>query len=161
MDRIWAPWRMEYILDDKPESCIFCIPEQPANDRQGLIIHRSSHSFVMLNRYPYTNGHLLIAPYRHTAEMDDLTDEEMLDLFTTLRLCRTVLRQIARPDGFNVGINLGKAAGAGVDEHIHIHIVPRWSGDTNFMSVMADIRVMPENLLSTYDILIPGFRTVR
>jgi ATP adenylyltransferase len=148
---------MEYILYDKPAGCIFCIPEQPANDRQGLIIHRSSHSFVMLNRYPYTNGHLLIAPYRHTAEIDNLSDEEMLNISTTLRQCCSILRRAIGPDGFNIGINLGKAAGAGVDEHIHIHIVPRWNGDTNFMSVMTDIRIMPENLLDTYDILLPSF----
>ena len=161
MERIWAPWRMEYILDDKPVGCIFCISEQPADDRQGLIIRRSSHSFVILNRYPYTNGHLLIAPYRHTAEMDDLTDAETLDMFANLRLCRSVLRRVAGPDGFNIGINLGKPAGAGLEDHIHIHIVPRWNGDTNFISVMADIRVMPENLLATYDNLLPEFQALR
>jgi ATP adenylyltransferase len=111
----------------------------------------------MLNRYPYTNGHLLIAPYRHTAEIDSLSDEEMLNISTTLRQCCSILRRVMGPDGFNIGINLGKAAGAGVDEHIHIHIVPRWYGDTNFMSVMTDIRIMPENLLDTYDILLPSF----
>lgn len=159
MDRIWAPWRMEYITGDKPQRCIFCLPETTEHDREGLVIYRSSHSFVMLNRYPYTNGHLLIAPYRHTSEMEDLSAGEMLDLFATLRLCRRVLHQVARPDGFNVGINLGKAAGAGVDEHIHMHIVPRWNGDTNFMSVLADVRIMPENLQTTYDTLLPGFQS--
>jgi ATP adenylyltransferase len=111
----------------------------------------------MLNRYPYTNGHILIVPYRHTPDMDELTDEEMLDLFETVRLARNVLREAAGPDGYNIGMNLGKAAGAGVDEHLHMHIVPRWNGDTNYMSVLSDVRVMPENLLATYDALVGRF----
>jgi ATP adenylyltransferase len=115
----------------------------------------------MMNRYPYTNGHLLIAPCRHTADMNELSDDEMLDLFMALRLCRNVLQKTASPQGFNIGINLGKAAGAGVDDHMHIHIVPRWNGDTNFMTVVGDIRVMPENLLSTYEKLLPGFNDAK
>jgi ATP adenylyltransferase len=111
----------------------------------------------MLNRYPYNNGHMMIAPFRHTADLNELSDAEMLDLFATLRLSRNVLEKTASPQGFNIGINLGKAAGAGVDEHLHIHIVPRWNGDTNFMSVIGDNRVMPENLRSTYEKLSPGF----
>ncbi len=161
MERLWAPWRMEYILLDKPEECIFCVPECPECDRERLILHRTPLSLVMLNRYPYTNGHLMIAPRRHTSEMDTLSAKEMLDLFETLRLCRRVLEETASPQGFNIGINLGRAAGAGIDEHLHIHIVPRWNGDTNYMTVIDDIRVMPENLLTTYDRLFPGFRTSR
>jgi ATP adenylyltransferase len=157
MNRLWAPWRIEYILDEKPAGCIFCVPPGGGEDRARLILHRSAASFVMLNRYPYTNGHLMIAPYRHTADMNELTADEMLDLFTTLALCRNVLEKVAAPHGYNIGINLGKAAGAGVDEHIHIHIVPRWNGDTNYMSVIGDIRVMPENLVSTYEKLLPAF----
>ena len=157
MKRIWAPWRMEYIANDKSDGCVLCVSSEQENDRGKLILHRSGYSYVMMNRYPYTNGHLMIAPYRHTADMNELSDDEMLDLFTTLRLCRNVLQKIATPQGFNVGINLGKAAGAGVNEHMHIHIVPRWNGDTNFMTVISDIRIMPENLLGTYDKLLPGF----
>lgn len=157
MERIWAPWRIDYIVNEKPSGCIFCIPSEKTDDRENLILYRTPFSFVMLNRYPYNNGHLLVAPFRHTADLDDLSDEEMLDLFAAVRRCRNILRDAASPQGFNIGINLGKAAGAGVDEHIHIHIVPRWNGDTNFMSVVDDLRVMPENLKSTYEKLLPGF----
>jgi ATP adenylyltransferase len=149
---------MEYIVADKPAGCIFCVGEAIEGDQERLILHRGANSFVMLNRYPYTNGHLMIAPYRHTADLDTLDEAEMLDLFRTMRLCRAVLERSAAPQGFNIGINLGKAAGAGVDEHVHIHIVPRWSGDTNYMSVLSDVRVMPENLLTTYDRLSQALR---
>jgi len=161
MQRLWAPWRMEYIVNDKETACIFCRDGNEERDRELLILHRSSLSLVMLNRYPYTNGHLLIAPIRHTADMNSLADAEMLDLFKTLNLCRSILQDVAAPQGFNIGINLGRAAGAGVDEHLHLHIVPRWNGDTNFMSVLADLRVMPENLLTTYDGLLPAFIAAR
>ena len=157
MERLWAPWRMEYILNDKPSDCIFCLPPDPDADRERLVLHRTPTSLIMLNRYPYTNGHLLVAPLRHTGEMDDLSELEMLDLFKSLRLCRSILQQTAHPDGFNIGMNLGRSAGAGVEEHLHLHIVPRWNGDTNFMSVVPDVRVMPENLLCTYDRLLPSF----
>ena len=156
MERIWAPWRMEYILAEKPQGCIFC-DREGESDRQRLILHRTPHCFVLLNRFPYTNGHLMVAPNRHTADLNELGDEEMLDLFRTVRLCRNVLQESASPQGFNIGVNLGRAAGAGEDEHLHIHIVPRWNGDTNFMSVLSDLRVMPENLLTTYEKLLPGF----
>lgn len=156
MERLWAPWRIEYILNEKPGGCIFC-PIDGTADRERLILYRSPLSLVMLNRYPYTNGHLMIAPVRHTADLDSLSEAEMLDLFEAVRLSRKVLEDVASPQGFNIGINLGKAAGAGVDEHLHIHVVPRWNGDTNYMSVISDVRVMPENLLATYDKLLPGF----
>ncbi len=158
MKRVWAPWRMEYIANNKDKGCIFCVSPENADEREKLIMHRTTHSIVMLNRYPYTNGHLMIAPRRHTADMNELSEDEMLDLFKVLRLCRNVLQETAAPQGFNVGINLGKAAGAGVDEHMHIHIVPRWNGDSNFMTVIGDIRVMPENLLNSYDRLLPVFQ---
>ena len=160
MERIWAPWRMEYIANHKPTECIFCVANSKECDREKLILYRSALSLVMLNRYPYTNGHLLISPLRHTADMDSLSGEEMLDLFKTLNLCRAILQDVASPQGFNIGINLGRAAGAGIEEHLHLHIVPRWNGDTNFMSVVADLRVMPENLLATYDMLLPEFLAV-
>lgn len=158
MERLWAPWRMEYILNNKPADCIFCLPPEMECDRDRLLVYRSRLSLVMLNRYPYTNGHLLIAPNRHTADLEGLTDEEMLDLFRTLGLCKRILQETARPDGFNIGINLGRAAGAGVEDHIHLHIVPRWGGDTNFMSVIPDVRIMPENLTVTFDRLLPAFQ---
>jgi ATP adenylyltransferase len=157
MKRLWAPWRIDYIINKKPSTCIFCVTPDHESDREKLILYRTDLSLVMLNRYPYNNGHLMIAPFRHSADLNELSDEEMLDLFTTLRLSRNVLEKTASPQGFNIGINLGKAAGAGVDEHLHIHIVPRWNGDTNFMSVISDNRVMPENLRCTYEKLFPGF----
>ncbi len=142
---------MEYIANNKDKGCIFCDSSGNADDRERLILHRTAHSIVMLNRYPYTNGPLMIAPRRHTADMNDLSEDEMLDLFRALRLCRNALQITAAPQGYNVGINLGKAAGAGVDEHMHIHIVPRWNGDTNFMTVIGDKRVVSEGLRETYE----------
>ena len=157
MKRLWAPWRMEYIANDKTDGCIFCVSPEKEKDRERLILYRTDFSIVMLNRYPYTNGHLMIAPFRHTADMNELSGDEMLDLFTALRFCRNALQKTASPEGFNIGINLGKAAGAGIDAHMHIHIVPRWNGDTNFMTVVGDVRVMPENLRCTYEKLFPAF----
>ena len=157
MKTLWAPWRMEYIRSKKSSACIFCLEDKTANDRENLVLFRSPFSFVMLNRYPYSNGHLLVAPHRHVATLDGLSGEEVLDLFELLKLSSRVLSDAASPQGYNIGMNLGKAAGAGVEEHIHVHIVPRWNGDTNFMSVVADLRVMPENLTATYDTLLPGF----
>jgi ATP adenylyltransferase len=157
MERLWAPWRMEYILNKKPDGCIFCLKEENDKEREILLLYRAKHSFVMMNRYPYCNGHLLVSPYRHLADMSGLTDAEMLDLFATVKLSCDVLSAKFSPQGFNIGINIGKAAGAGVDDHMHIHVVPRWVGDTNFMTVIADVRVMPENLMATYDKLLAGF----
>ena len=157
MKTLWAPWRIEYIRSNKPSGCIFCLKDRGTKDRENLVLYRTPFSFVMLNRYPYSNGHLLVASYRHAADLDGLSDEEMLDLLQLVRLSCKILQSTASPEGFNIGINLGKAAGAGVEEHLHLHIVPRWNGDTNFMSVVADLRVMPENLIATYEALLPGF----
>ena len=157
MERLWAPWRMQYILNQKPEGCIFCLGDDKEQDRHLLVLYRSTHSFVMMNRYPYCNGHMLVCPFRHVSTPDQLESDQMLDLFATVNLCTKVLSTKFSPQGFNIGINLGKAAGAGVDDHLHVHVVPRWVGDTNFMTVIADVRVMPENLLATYDKLLPGF----
>ncbi len=159
MERLWAPWRMEFILNEKPNGCIFCLEEKRdvAGEKERLILFRDRLSFVMMNRYPYCNGHLLIAPYRHVADMAALTADEMLELFENIRRCCTVIGASLAPQGFNIGINLGKPAGAGIDDHLHLHVVPRWIGDTNFMTIIGDVRVMPENLSATYDKLIEGF----
>lgn len=153
MDRIWAPWRMTYLTNPVHEDgCIFCKAwNEVEEDRNRLVLFRTEQSFVMLNRYPYTCGHLMVASARHTAELDDFSDAEQLDLMQCVRKARALLRKVARPDGFNVGMNLGKAAGAAIVGHLHIHIVPRWNGDTNFMSVSSDVRVMPEGLFESYD----------
>jgi ATP adenylyltransferase len=157
MKILWAPWRMEYIRNTKPSGCIFCLGDRVDSDRENLVLHRTPSSFVMLNRYPYSNGHLLIAPHRHVANLDGLSGAEALDLFQLMKLSCAVLNKVASPQGFNVGMNLGKAAGAGIEEHLHIHVVPRWNGDTNFMCVVGDLRVIPESLMATYDALLSGF----
>jgi ATP adenylyltransferase len=152
MERIWAPWRQTYVSNTKPDNgCIFCPEHTGKADQERLILARSNSSLLMLNRYPYTGGHLMVAPQRHTAELDDLSDAELLDLMRLLCRGRALLKRVANPDGFNVGINLGKAAGAGVEDHVHIHIVPRWNGDSNFMTVVGDVRVIPDGLTETYE----------
>jgi ATP adenylyltransferase len=149
---------MEYILGHKSGGCIFCPPQTTDKDRELLLLHRGRLCLVMMNRYPYNNGHLLVFPARHVPDLEGLSPEEMADLFLTVRQSLRVLRESMRPDGFNVGINLGRAAGAGVEEHVHFHIVPRWSGDTNMMTVVGEVRVIPEHLLATYDRLHPLFQ---
>ena len=159
MERIWAPWRMTYITNAPPEDvCIFCRAWEANDDRELLLLVRREQSMIMLNRYPYTCGHVMLAPVRHTAGMDDLSDAELLDLMHGVRLACALLRDAAQPHGFNIGINLGRAAGAGVEEHLHVHIVPRWNGDTNFMSVTGDVRIIPEGLMEAYDRLAAAFR---
>lgn len=160
MKQLWAPWRMDYIRDNSEgtRECILCIDDRSGEDRQRLILHRGEHAFVIMNRYPYSNGHLMIAPYRHVATPDGLTDGEALEVHRLLVRCRRVLQERLAPQGFNVGMNLGQAAGAGVADHLHLHIVPRWSGDTNFMAVFGDVRVIPEHLEATYEDLSRAFR---
>jgi ATP adenylyltransferase len=155
MERIWAPWRQSYVSNAQPDDgCIFCPDDTGRTDRERLVLARSGHSLLMLNRYPYSGGHMMVAPLRHTAEMDDLSDAELLDLMHLLRRGRNLLQRAANPDGFNMGINLGRAAGAGVAEHMHIHVVPRWNGDSNFMTVVGDLRVIPEGLTAAYDLFL-------
>lgn len=160
MDRLWAPWRIEYIKGEKPTGCLFCQRAAEDRDRQNLILWRSERGFVILNRYPYTNGHLMVAPYTHVPSLEDLAPDALAELMGMVQRCVRLLRRAMRPDGFNIGINLGEAAGAGVADHVHIHVVPRWSGDTNFMPVLADVRVMPEALENTYDTLREALRNL-
>ena len=140
------------------DSCIFCrAAENPADDEKNFVLHRGTHSFVILNLYPYISGHMMIAPYAHLGELDaapKATTDEMMDL---AKRCNTALRGVYRPEGFNVGMNLGRAAGAGIADHIHMHIMPRWAGDTNFMTSVGDTRVLPEDLSTTYHKLLAGF----
>ena len=154
MDRLWSPWRSEYIAsagDADPSVCVFCtLRDETENDAANFVLHRATHNFVVLNRYPYTSGHLLIVPYEHVGELDaaaKATTDELMDL---TKRSQTALREVYRPDGFNVGMNLGRAAGAGIADHIHIHVLPRWSGDTNFMTSVAEARVLPEDLATSY-----------
>jgi ATP adenylyltransferase len=141
---------MEFILNEKPGDCILCQKPGEDDDECNLILHRGRLNFVILNKFPYNPGHLMVAPYRHIATLEDMTDEELMDHFSIVRTCTKALRSVLYPAGFNIGINLGKIAGAGISDHAHTHIVPRWSGDTNFMPVLADARVLPEGLASTY-----------
>jgi ATP adenylyltransferase len=151
MNRLWAPWRMEYLMSDSTDGCIFCDKPAKNEDEANLILLRTPHSFVMLNAYPYNNGHLMIAPFRHLAGFTDLTDEERCDLMSTIADAQRILERAYSPQGMNVGANLGHCAGAGVPGHVHVHIVPRWEGDTNFMPVLGNVRVVPETLRETYD----------
>ena len=150
MNHIWAPWRIEYIQMEKAEGCILCEKPEEDNDEANYILYRGAKNFVILNSYPYNPGHLMIAPYRHVANLDDLTREELGEHYEIL--CRSIklLRRELDPAGFNIGTNIGRVAGAGIDTHTHSHIVPRWQGDTNFMPVIADTRVIPQALADTY-----------
>ena len=151
MEQLWAPWRIRYLEGSKAQGCILCQKLQEGRDRDNLVVYRGQRGFICLNLYPYSNGHLMISPYEHVGEMDQLDDATQLELMRLVSLGMRLLRRIMNPSGFNVGINLGKAAGAGVDDHLHIHVVPRWEGDTNFMSVVGAIRVLPELLETTRD----------
>lgn len=160
MKRLWTPWRMAYIKgSERHTECIFCeLPAlDPSEDAASLILHRGRHAFVILNKFPYNSGHLMVAPFRHTAEFENLTDEEHLEIAKLLSRCMRALHAEYRPHGFNIGINQGTAAGAGIADHIHAHVVPRWGGDTNFMTTVGDSKVMPEALEETYARLAPHF----
>jgi ATP adenylyltransferase len=150
MERLWAPWRLEYIVGEKTDGCIFCDFPREDDDEKNKILYRGSGAFVIMNAFPYSNGHLLVAPYRHTAEITDLSADESLEMMQLVQKCCVALREVCKPDGFNVGANIGAAAGAGIADHVHMHIVPRWVGDTNYMTVLADVKVIPEALATTY-----------
>ncbi|NQT71870.1 MAG: HIT domain-containing protein [Chloroflexi bacterium] len=154
MEFMWAPWRIEYILGEKDEDCIFCYKPKEDKDRENLLLFRGERNLVMLNKYPYNPGHIMVAPYKHVSSLDALDDEDLLEHFKLVSRCVEMMKEEMNPEGFNIGINLGKVAGAGIEEHIHTHIVPRWNGDTNFMPVFSDMRVVPEALEATYDKLV-------
>jgi len=148
MEPMHAPWRIEYILAPKPalEQSLFARIAQSNDDEANCVIVRDRSCFALLNRYPYTGGHLMIVPYKQTPDLNGLTGDELADLMKLTRRCQNALTEVMKPDGFNIGINLGKCAGAGILEHLHIHVVPRWNGDTNFMPVLADTTVVPQAL---------------
>lgn len=154
-ERLWAPWRLSYIESASQEEgetgCIFVDLPAQDDDRNNLILYRGERAFVMLNAFPYTNGHLMVAPYKHTAEMAELNDQELLEINQLVAKCTQWIGKTYKPDGFNIGVNLGRAAGAGIPTHIHWHIVPRWDGDTNFMTVVGEVRVLPQSLEESYD----------
>lgn len=151
-DRMWAPWRMNYIDGShKNEGCIFCVKPKQDNDRENLLLYRGNKCHIIMNLFPYNNGHIMISPYKHTGNLEELDDEEMLEIMNLSGMCIKVMKNSINPAGFNAGFNLGKAAGAGVDDHLHFHIVPRWNGDTNFMPVLGETKVISEHILQTYD----------
>lgn len=157
MDALWAPWRIEYIKAEKPEGCIFCIKPKETNDRQNLIPYRGRLCFVILNYYPYNNGHLMVVPYRHVGELTELTAEEQQELMGLIARSTRALGIALKPQGFNIGFNLGKAAGAGVEDHLHCHVVPRWLGDTNYMPILGHTKVVPDALENTCATLEAAF----
>jgi ATP adenylyltransferase len=158
--RIWAPWRLEYVKDaakDNEDECIFCAKPAADDDEQSLIVHRGERCFVILNLFPYTNGHLMVAPYEHVAGLQDLDAETVAEMMALAQQAMRRLEEVYSPHGYNVGFNQGRIAGAGFENHIHMHVVPRWGGDTNFMPVLADTRVMPQTPQQSYEALRGGF----
>ena len=159
MDRLWTPWRFEYIRNaSKVTSCVFCEVRDEARDAENLILYRSKYSFVILNLFPYTSGHLLVVTNRHISFLSEATEEELNEIIGLGRHSENILRREYHPDGFNVGFNLGRAAGAGVEYHLHMHVLPRWTGDSNFVSVVGETRTLPEELPATYLRLLPHFK---
>jgi ATP adenylyltransferase len=152
MESLHAPWRIQYILAPKPpasDASLFTQIAQSSDDEGNLVIARERTCFALLNRYPYNGGHLMVVPYKQASDLSELTDDELADLMKLARRCVAALQRLMKPDGFNLGVNLGRSAGAGIEEHLHFHIVPRWNGDTNFMPVLADTKVLPEALTDT------------
>ena len=162
MTNLWAPWRMQFIEDlkNRKDGCIFCEMALAGDDRKRLVLHRGKTCYVVMNRYPYNNGHLLVTPYRHVGVIKALTKEEHQEIMELTGASVEIMQTALEAEGINCGINLGKAAGAGIVDHFHMHVVPRWVGDTNFLPVMSETRSMPEYLENTYDRLIGGFKQI-
>ena len=156
-ERLWAPWRLEYIKGPKPDGCIFCDKPAGGDDRDNLIVHRGERCFVILNAFPYNNGHLMVTPYDHVGSVEQLEADVLAELMALTQRSLAALREVYGPEGFNLGINQGKIAGAGVEDHVHLHVVPRWDADTNFMPVIGDTRVLPQSLADSWDALHPVF----
>ncbi|WP_028577723.1 HIT family protein [Desulfomicrobium escambiense] len=157
MKTIHAPWRIDYILGPKPDTCVFCLPEGTHEDEKRCVLHRAEHCFVIMNIFPYSNGHLMVTPFRHVSNITELTAEESHEVMDYVQKCAFILQQAFKPHGLNIGVNIGEAAGAGIREHLHVHLVPRWNGDHSFMAVMSETSVLPEHLRSTYERLKPYF----
>ncbi len=160
MNTLWAPWRMQYIqgIDKKECGCVFCTKPSENNDRDNLVLFRGKNAFVLMNLFPYNNGHLMVIPYAHTSDFLTIDQETSAEMWELLKLSKKVLTAAFNPDGFNIGMNIGRAAGAGIDQHIHLHIVPRWNGDTNFMPAIGETKVISQALTDTWDILVTHFK---
>lgn len=158
MDRLWTPWRFDYISKvDLVDTCVFCKMLEEEDDSSNHILRRGDHTFMVLNLFPYTSGHLLIVANRHISTMNEASDEELHEFITLSRRCEKALLQEYHPNGFNIGFNVGRAAGAGIEQHLHMHVLPRWFGDSNFVSVIGETRILPEDLSATYKRLLPYF----
>jgi ATP adenylyltransferase len=154
MKNIWAPWRIDYVSNPKKDKkCIFCKKAKEKDDKANFVLLRAEYSFALLNIYPYSNGHLMVAPYRHISDFNDLEDSELNEIFKLIKISKERLKKYLNPEGFNIGINIGAAAGAGIKDHIHFHLVPRWIGDTNFMPLLADTKVISQSLNDLYRLL--------
>lgn len=159
MDYLWTPWRYRYITDPgKPTECVLCAAAACASDRDALIVHRAARNFVIVNAFPYTSGHVMVVPYEHVPSLESLDDETLTETILLARECERRLRELYRPDGLNLGINIGKSAGAGVAGHLHLHVLPRWTADANFMTTVAETRVLPEELATTWERLRAAFQ---
>ena len=159
MDRLWSPWRYQYVSRTVPDSvCIFCEKPAQQKDRENHILYRGEHNFVLLNLFPYTSGHLMIAPYQHVARMGEADDQALIEMIRLAADAERALTEVYRPQGLNVGMNLGECAGAGIAGHIHMHVLPRWMGDANFMTTVGETRVLPEDIDTTYQRILPVFR---
>ena len=166
MEKLWSPWRSKYIesLSNKKDDdeCIFCeAAKNDVKDPENLLVHKGQLTFTLLNLYPYNNGHLMVIPFRHISDLDDLSDQEGSEIFKELQLARRALLDISHPQGFNIGANIGRISGAGIDEHIHFHIVPRWSGDTNFMPVLGEVKVISQELKETKLKLLNAYKKLK
>lgn len=157
MKQLWSPWRIDYILGPKPDECVFCVPASTEEDSERLILWRGKRSFILMNKFPYNNGHLLICPYRHIQNIEELSHEESTEIMSFLQGCSQILKQHFNCEGINIGLNQGKAAGAGIGEHLHFHLVPRWNGDSSFIAVIGEIRTIPQHLTETWAALKPLF----
>ncbi len=157
LNQLWAPWRMEFIKGKPPQGCVFCTLSKQTQDAENLIVHRGKLSFVILNKYPYNNGHLMIVPNAHIGTYLEVPDEVLTEMNTLAKKAMRALETHYAPQGYNVGMNVGEAAGAGVKHHVHLHIVPRWNGDTNFMPVLAETRCLPQHLVKSYEDLHAAF----
>lgn len=161
MERLWAPWRLQYVTQEKPGGCIFCDKPLLGDERAAHIVHRGTLAYVMLNTFPYNNGHLLVAPFAHESALEDLPPDTLHEMMDLAQQCTRAFKLVFDPDGINIGFNLGAAAGAGIKDHLHLHLVPRWQGDTNFMPVIADVRVIPQALDASYEQLLGAFERLR
>lgn len=160
MKLIFAPWRIEYIRSPKHDGCIFCDFPKENRDKERLILYRGEKAFVIMNNYPYNPGHVMIAPYRHIGNLEDLSDEELLEIMKLAQLMVKAIKKAMKPEGFNMGFNIGRVAGAGIEGHIHMHIVPRWNGDTNFMPVLANTKVIPQAIKDSYEELKKALKEI-